>query len=148
MVRRLNALEINGKKHTRNMYRHERRSGEGAEICLESDEQKLITALVQKKVLRMLDEKGNKGDKPSFQMGMLASFESFADSSRAKGPVEFDSDSLEKDNQDAEDRHIIGAISDSYTGKEYNLGRTLPHPKMDEISKQLNDIVFKEGKST
>ena len=146
MVRRLNTLEINGKKHTRNMYRHERRSGEGAEICLESDEQKLITALVQKKVLKMLDEKGNKGDKPSFQMGMLASFESFADSSRAKGPVEFDSDSSEKDNQDAEDRHIIGAISDSYTGKEYNLGRTLPHPKMDEISKQLNDIVFKEGK--
>ena len=144
MVRRLNTLEINGKKHTRNMYRHERRSGEGAEICLESDEQKLITALVQKKVLKMLDEKGNKGDKPSFQMGMLASFESFADSSRAKGPVEFDSDSSEKDNQDAEDRHIIGAISDSY--KKAELGTTLPHPKMDEISKQLNRIVFKEGK--
>lgn len=146
MVRRLNTLEINGKKHTRNMYRHEARSGEGAEIRLESDEQKLITALVQKKVLKMLDEKGDKGDKPSFQMGMLASFESFADSSKAKGPVEFDSDSSEKDNQDAEDRHIIGAISDSYTGKKYNLGRTLPHPKMDEISEQLNDIVFKEGK--
>lgn len=146
MVRRLNTLEIGGKKHTRNMYRHERRSGEGAEICLKSDEQKLITALVQKKVLKMLDEKGDKGDKPSFQMGMLASFESFADSSGAKGRVEFDSDSSEQDNQDAEDRHIIGAISDSYTGKEYNLGGTLPHPKMDEISKQLNDIVFNGGK--
>lgn len=146
MVRRLNTLEINGKKHTRNMYRHEARSGEGAEIRLESDEQKLITALVQKKVLKMLDEKGDKGDKPSFQMGMLASFESFADSStgKATGPVEFDSDSSEKDNKDAEDRHIIGSISGSYI--EAGLGGTLPHPKMDEISKQLNDIVFTGGK--
>ena len=143
MVRRLNTLEINGKKHTRNMYRHEGRSGEGAEIRLESDEQKLITALVQKKVLKMLDEKGNKGDKPSFQMGMLASFESFADSTKS-GAVEYDGDLSEKDNKDAEDRHIIGAISDSYI--EAGLGRTLPHPKMDEISKQLNNIVFKKGK--
>ena len=149
MVRRFNTLEINHKPHTRNMYRHEKRSGKGAEIRLESNEQKLITALVQKKVLELLkkapeDKKGTKkGASPSFQMGMLASFESYADSTKS-GTVEYDSDSSEKDNQGAEDRHIIGAISDSY--KKAGLGTTLPHPKMDEISKQLNDIVFKEGK--
>ena len=145
MVRRFNTLEINHKPHTRNMYRYERRSGKGAEICLESNEQKLITALVQKKVLELLDKKATedkKGSSPSFQMGMLASFESYADSSI--GLVEFDSDSSEKDNEGAEDRHIIGAISKSYI--DAGLGTTLPHPKMDEISKQLNDIVFKGGK--
>lgn len=149
MVRRFNTLEINHKPHTRNMYRHEKRSGEGAEICLKSDEQKLITALVQKKVLELLkkapeDKKATKkGASASFQTGMLASFESYADSAKS-GAVEYDSDSLEKDNQGVEDRHIIGAISDSY--KEAKLGTTLPHPKMDEISERLNDIVFKEGK--
>ena len=149
MVRRFNTLEINHKPHTRNMYRHERRSGEGTEICLKSDEQKLVTALVQKKVLELLkkapeDKKATKkGASVSFQTGMLASFESYADSTKS-GAVEYDSDSPEKDNQGVEDRHIIGAISNSY--KDAKLGTTLPHPKMDEISKQLNDIVFKEGK--
>ena len=150
MVRRFNTLEINDKKHTRNMYRHERRSGKGAEICLESNEQKLITALVQKKVIELLGKKATEDEKAtkkgaslSFQMGMLASFESYADSTKS-GMVEYDSDSPEKDNQGAEDRHIIGAISDSY--KDTKLGTTLPHPKMDEISKQLNKTVFEEGK--
>ena len=150
MVRRLNTLKINDKPHTRNMYRHERRSGEGAEIRLESDEQKLITALVQKKVLELLDKKATQDKKaikkrasPSFQTGMLASFESYADSTKS-GAVEYDTDSLEKDNQNVEDRHIIGAISDSY--KKAELGTTLPHPKMDKISERLNDIVFKKGK--
>lgn len=149
MVRRFNTLKINHKKHTRNMYRHERRSGKAAEICLKSHEQKLITALVQKKVLELLKKvpENKKGAKKrassSFQMGMLASFESYADSTKS-GAVEYDSDSPEKDNQGAEDRHIIGAISNSY--KDAQLGTTLPHPKMDEVSKQLDDIVFKEGK--
>ena len=32
MVRRLNELQINGIKHTRNMYRDEHRTGENAEV--------------------------------------------------------------------------------------------------------------------
>ena len=74
---RLNVLQIAGKDHTRNMYRKEWRSGEQAEIRLASDEQKLVTALVQKKVGEMLVKENGS---PSFQTGLLASFESYAES--------------------------------------------------------------------
>ncbi|MCY4264939.1 MAG: DEAD/DEAH box helicase family protein [Gammaproteobacteria bacterium] len=140
MVRRLNVLNIAGTPHTRNMYRKEWRSGERAEIKLESDEQKLVTALVQKKVGEMLT-KGT--GSTSFQIGLLASFESFAESSRS-GPVEFDGDQDEKEGSDAQDRHIVAALSDSYIN--FGLGRTLPHPKMDSVTQQLADQLFQYGR--
>ena len=136
MVRRLNVLQIAGKDHTRNMYRNEWRSGEQAEIRLASDEQKLVTALVQKKVGEMLVKQNGS---PSFQTGLLASFESYAESTRS-GPVEFDGELAEKGGTDAQDKHVIAAISDSYVHS--NLGRTLPHPKMDSISQQLAEELF------
>ncbi len=140
MVRRLNVLQIAGKDHTRNMYRNEWRSGERAEIRLASDEQKLVTALVQKKVGEMLSKKNGS---PSFQTGLLASFESYAESTRS-GPVEFDGELAEKGGSDAQDKHVIAAISDSYIHSD--LGRTLPHPKMDAISLQLAEELFQRGR--
>ncbi|MCY4211688.1 MAG: DEAD/DEAH box helicase family protein [Gammaproteobacteria bacterium] len=71
MVRRLNVLQIAGKDHTRNMYRKEWRSGKRAEIQLDSHKQKLVTALVQKKVGEMLAKDNGSS---SFQTGLLASF--------------------------------------------------------------------------
>ena len=130
MVRRLNTLNIGGKLHTRNMYRREWRTGVKAEVKHTSDEQKLVTALVQKKIGEMLMRKG---DGPSFQTGLLASFESYADSARTDR-VEFDGDPTEKLGVDAEDRGIIGRIADGY--KRAGLGTTLPHPKMDAVTKQ------------
>ncbi|WP_019531284.1 DEAD/DEAH box helicase family protein [Dasania marina] len=140
MVRRLNELTIAGKTHTRNMYRKEWRSGPGAEISLEKDEQKLITALVQKKVGEMLDSKGGS---PSFQTGLLASFESFAESSRSP-IVEFDGEHADKESADAQDRHVVAAISDTY--KQQGLGNSLPHPKMDATTKQLAQQMFNYGR--
>jgi len=140
LVRRLNELQIAGKSYTRNMYRREWRRGENAEIALESDEQKLVTALVQKKVGEMLDKKGGN---PSFQMGLLASFESYAESTKS-APVEFDGELSEKENKDAKDKHVIGAMSDSYI--RAGLGRTLPHPKMDIVVKRLSKSLFEDGR--
>lgn len=140
MVRRLNELTIAGKAHTRNMYRKEWRSGKGAEISLEKDEQKLVTALVQKKVGEMLD---NKGGNPSFQTGLLASFESFAESARSP-VVEFDGEQSDKDSSDAKDRHVVAAISDTY--KQQGLGNSLPHPKMDATTQQLALQLFGCGR--
>ena len=140
MVRRLNTLTIAGKDHTRNMYRKEWRSGPGAEIELEKDEQKLVTALVQKKVGEMLDSKGGS---PSFQTGLLASFESFAESSRSP-VVEFDGDQADKEASDAQDRHVVAAISDAY--KQQGLGNSLPHPKMDATTHQLAEQMFTEAR--
>lgn len=140
MVRRLNTLSVNNEKLTRNMYRREWRKGEKAEILLETDEQKLVTALVQKKVGEMLNKQSNS---PSFQTGLLASFESFAESTRSPA-VEFDGERADKEQTDAKDRHVIGQISDNYI--ECGLGRTLPHPKMDSVVKRLTYSVFQESK--
>ena len=140
MVRRLNMLTVNDKQLTRNMYRREWRSGENSEIDLKTDEQKLVTALVQKKVGEMLTRQS---ESPSFQVGLLASFESFAESTNSQ-PVEFDGEKSHNQQSDAQDRHVIGKISDSY--KELSLGRTLPHPKMDVLVQRLEKSIFSEAK--
>lgn len=139
LVRRLNVLQIAGRSYTRNMYRREWRQGKHAEIVLESDEQKLVTALVQKKVGEMLERESGS---PSFQMGLLASFESYAETTKS-APVEFDGEGSGKEDTDARDRHVIGAISDSYIRTE--LGRTLPHPKMDVVTRRLARAMFERG---
>ncbi len=136
MVRRLNVLQIAGKDRTRNMYRKEWRSGEPAKIRLASHEQKLVTALVQKKVGEMLAKDNGS---TSFQTGLLASFESYAEST-GSGPVEFDGELAEKGDSDAQDKHVIGALAESYARS--NLGRTLPHPKMDSVSQHLYQELF------
>jgi hypothetical protein len=140
LVRRLNELTIAGVPHTRNMYRREWRSGIKAEVELRTDEQKLVTALVQKKVGEMLDRKGGN---PSFQTGLLASFESYAETTKSD-PVEFDGDKSEKKTQDARDRNVIGQIADSYSRSD--LGRTLPHPKMDVVTAQVASDVLDAGR--
>ena len=141
MVRRLNTLSVNGEKLTRNMYRKEWRHGDKTEIVLQTDEQKLVTALVQKKVGEMLTWQTSS---PCFQVGLLASFESFAESSKLP-PVEFDSERSRKEQTDARDRHVIGRISDKYV-TEYELGKSLPHPKMDYVVKKLSKSIFEEAR--
>jgi len=138
MVRRLNQIRIDQVPHTRNMYRVEHRSGPRAEIDLGSNEQKLVMALAQKKVGDLLARQSSSA---SFQTGMLASFESFAQSTRSE-PVKFDGD--ESDKSDAQDRHVIDHIVDSY--KESGLGTTLPHPKMDVVCDQLKKDAFENSR--
>ncbi len=140
MVRRLNCIPVNGQPHTRNMYRQEHRFGETAEVKLEKDEQKLVTALVQKKVGERMTRSGAN---PAFQIGMMASFESYAQTAKAE-PVQFDSDEPTSDQNDAQDRHVVSHIVNSY--KEAGLGKTLPHPKMDAVSLQLFEKLFQQGK--
>lgn len=140
MVRRLNELPINGKAHTRNMYRKEHRTSERAVIKLQSDEQKLVTALVQKKVGEMM---GSKDSSPSYQIGMLASFESYAQTSKIE-PMQFDGDEADKIQNDAQDRHVIAHIVESY--KDADLGTTLPHPKMDVVCQALAEELFVKAK--
>lgn len=140
MVRRLNVLEVNDEPMTRNRYRREWRKGERAEISLESDEQKLVMALVQKKVGEMLSAQT---DSPSFQTGLLASFESFAQSARSE-PVRFDGEQSDKQQSDARDRHVLEHIVESYV--DAGLGRTLPHPKMDTVTERLCQALYEQGR--
>lgn len=140
MVRRLNKLTIGNQEYTRNMYRAEWRDGPKAVIDLATDEQKLVMALVQKKVG---DALGHKHGSPSFQMGMLASFESYGETTSSPR-VEFDSEDPDERGRDAQDRNVVGAIVDSYVNAD--LGRSLPHPKMDAVAKQLADAVFQKNR--
>ncbi len=140
LVRRLNELVIQGERHTRNMYRREWRKGERAEIGFASDEHKLITALVQKHIGDVLNREGSN---PSFQMGLLASFESYAQTTRS-GPVEFDGEKTPENRNDAQDRHLIAAIRDSYVAEE-NFGKSLPHPKMDQVSREAAGHALDKG---
>jgi hypothetical protein len=140
MVRRLNSLKVNQELLTRNMYRREWRKGAKAEVLLETDEQKLVTALVQKKVGELLTRQS---ESASFQTGLLASFESFADSTRSE-PVEFDGDRTDKDQSDAKDRNVLVQLTENYV--RHGLGRTLPHPKMDAVVQRLAKAMFYEPK--
>jgi hypothetical protein len=142
MVRRLNVLNIRGEPHTRNMYRREWRKGERAEISLPSDEHKLITALVQKHVGDMLNKQSGN---PAFQLGLLASFESYAQTSRTADIAMFDGDEAEKSRNEAPDRHLIDIIRTGYVQNE-KFGQTLPHPKMDQVSREVASLALERGR--
>ena len=140
MVRRLNAIHLTTKngseltRHTRNMYRTEHRSGPVAEIRLCSDEQKLFTALIQKKVSDVLDR--DFGGK--FQTGMLASFESYLPATVLK-TAEFDGNNEDKKSLEASDGNVIEQLVASFRETFIQLP---PHPKMDEVSRLLHQDTF------
>lgn len=144
LIRRLTHISIGGKPHTRNMYRREWRGG-GVErhdnaLKVPDDLQRFIVALMQKKVADVLAEQGRKQQKRfsrSFQIGMLASFESFGRTARATGE-EANFDQLDQ-TDDARARQGIDSSSVNEIAASYRekFGESPPHPKMDEVAKEL-----------
>lgn len=138
MVRRLNELDISGKPHTRNMYRHEHRAGDHAQVEM-NDSQKLFAALMQKRISDHLRD--NFAGK--YQTGLLASFESYVPSTLGdKEHATFDGDDEER-KEDAKDESVINQLITSYL-QEFN--HMPPHPKMDWVVKQLHGQVYTHGK--
>ncbi len=153
LLRRLTGLRIAGDLHTKNMYRREWRGGgceihdEGLEIP--DDRQKLIVALIQKKVAEVLShEKFNN----RFQIGMLASFESFLETSGVKEIEEEElatfeegaEQTTEQAERDGVDTPAVNRLAASYRRK---FGQPLPHPKMDSAVKSLAES-FRTGEKT
>jgi superfamily II DNA or RNA helicase len=140
-VRRLNSLTLGGAEHTRNMYRTEHRTGREAEITL-GLEQQLFAAVMQKKVGEVL----NGGHEGKFELGMLASFESYLPNDAQK-PVQFDGQDDDADRgrgeRDAADRTIVNAMVHDF---ERTFGRFPPHPKMDEVARKANDEALQRNK--
>lgn len=140
IVRRLNAIDLCGKRHTRNMYRREHRTGEAAEVQM-SIEQQLFAALLQKKVSEYLRE----NCAGRFELGMLASFESYLPGEKNKA-IEFDGqDDHARDGskRDAQDRHVVESLIDDFN-QEFKT--TPPHPKMDWVAEQAHRLSFVQGK--
>jgi len=141
LVRRVTQIEVNGKKLTKNLYRREWRGGgvhdHDEPIRVTDPRQRLVVALVQKKVSEVL---GQTEFNNSFQIGMLASFESFLVTAKvATGNEEVatfdDADqtdiSIERDGLDVSQ---VNHLARSYRAQ---FGTELPHPKMDAVVASL-----------
>lgn len=140
MVRRLNSLTLDETVHTRNMYRTEHRSGPEAEITLGLHQQ-LFAALMQKKVSESLQENNN----GKFELGMLASFESYLPSNHSQ-PVLFDGAEERRGlatDGDAADRSVVEWLVNDYNNQ---FGKFPPHPKMDDVASRAANAAFGANK--
>jgi len=143
LVRRVTSLRVAGVEHTKNLYRREwRRGGVAAHdepIRVEDPRQRLVVALVQKKVSELL---GHERFGSSFQIGMLASFESFLETARLKRdePEEGNFDDAEQ-TDDALAREGMDVAQVNRLAKSYRqcFGKEMPHPKMDALVDSLAD---------
>lgn len=142
LIRRVTAIRVGETEYTKNLYRREwRRGGVRAfdePIRAEDPKQRLVVALVQKKVSELL---GHERFKRSFQIGMLASFESFLETTRLKrdgadtgtfDDAEQTEDLLEREGIDVAD---VNRLSRSYRER---FGTEMPHPKMDALVEVLS----------
>jgi len=151
LVRRVTSIPIANEPHTKNMYRREWRAGGVAAhdepIRVTDPRQRLVVALVQKKVSELLSGKrfGH-----SFQIGMLASFESFLETAGLKrgdtDEVVFDdSEQTDKaEEREGLDVHDINKLASHY---KKTFDREMPHPKMDAVVESLADA-WKTGKKS
>ncbi len=151
LVRRLTTLAVDGGSWTRNMYRREWREGGMARfdepMKIPGVRQRLIVALVQRKLATLLNRETS-GRR--FQIGMLASFESFEESARPVSAETADSAFDDADQtEDVEqrrgvDRALVAEIADSY---RKTFGASLPHPKMDAVVASLSNAFAESNKA-
>ena len=150
LVRRVNALNVNGRQLTKNLYRRTWHQGGVSEFDKPLPEgtprERLTVALVQKAVA---DEIGTKfGNR--FQMGMLASFESFAETAlqvREKADLVADDEETADGNFDdsgqadtseervGADTNVVNKLARSHVD---TFDREMAHPKMDALVKDLS----------
>ncbi len=149
LIRRVTEIQVGGERHTKNLYRREWRFGgvDRHDTPIEVDDLKgrLVVALVQKKVMELL---GSEKFGASFQIGMLASFESFLETSGLKEKVRTEGDEDEPqvvvfDDADQTDdpleREGLDVHALTRLAKDYRkqFDAELPHPKMDALVKTL-----------
>lgn len=143
LLRRVTSVQIGENVYTKNLYRREWRQGGVHEhdkpIRIEDDRQQLIVALIQKKVSELL---GHEKFKSCFQIGMLASFESFLETSKVKrgddeentfDHIDQTDDQLERDGID------VAAVNNIARNYRETFKREMPHPKMDALVVALAD---------
>lgn len=141
LVRRVTSIRIAGREHTKNLYRREWRAGgvhrHDEPIAVTDVRQRLLVALVQKKVSELLS---GKHFNRSFQIGMLASFESFLETAKLKRDGDevavFDDSEQAEEAREREgiDVNDLNRLAWSYRKK---FGREMPHPKMDAVVDSL-----------
>ena len=152
LIRRLTKIEIGGKWHTRNMYRREWRGGgvgkHDEPLDVPNGLQRLIVALMQKKVADVLAEQGRGRQKRfsrSFQIGMLASFESFSRTATRRDP-NFDQEDQTKNSGErlGIDTDAVNEVARTYRDI---FGDSPPHPKMNAVVDEIWNA-FLEARKT
>lgn len=141
LIRRVTTIRVVDQEHTKNLYRREWRHGGLAvhdePITVADPRQRLTVALVQKKVAELL---GHERFNASFQIGMLASFESFLQTAPLQRDGEqqtFDDteqtqDAVEREGLDVADLNRLAA---SHRDK---FGTEMAHPKMDAVVRSMS----------
>jgi hypothetical protein len=144
LIRRVTSMNLGSDELTKNLYRREWRRG-GVEthdepIRVTDPRERLVLALVQKKVAEAI---GHPRFGAKFQMGMLASFESFQETALPK-QVEgqndfgnFDDADQTRDGREREGVDVRGINRLALTYRR-EFGRELPHPKMDALVERLS----------
>jgi len=149
LVRRVTTIRVAGEQLTKNQYRREWRRGgvhkHDEPIRMDDDRQRLVVALVQKKVAELL---GTEKFNMSFQIGMLASFESFLETTRLKRTDEEVEGTFDDADQtsDVRDEALRLAAREGIDVRDVNrltrhyrdtFGKEMPHPKMDALVDSL-----------
>lgn len=137
LIRRVYSLKAkSGSEYTRNQYRREWRGGGVKQydngMDVERTVDRLVMGLMQLKVQEAL---GRSAFPHAFQMGLLASFESYGQTVSKKEIFESDGTQTVKMKQyEGADVNAINAIADRY---RQAFKDEMPHPKMD----QLRDVL-------
>ncbi|WP_313916161.1 DEAD/DEAH box helicase [Tahibacter sp.] len=159
LVRRVTSMRVAGKPLTKNLYRREWREGglqtHDQPIAITEERQKLIVALVQKKVSELLSGREFNN---SFQIGMLASFESFLETAKLRKTDAHEDDEAvdgpfdgHEQNRSVSDRERdgvdVGALNRLAADYRRRFGAEMPHPKMDAVVAGLADA-WNTGRKT
>jgi len=144
LIRRVNQISVNGERLTKNLYRsdwhHGGLSAFDEPLPTGSARERLTVALVQKKVAEVISS-DRFNDR--FQMGMLASFESFSQTASSKKAATGDDEEDEDignfhdgnqtdraDERAGIDTAVVNRLADSH----YRTFKSeLSHPKMDAL---------------
>lgn len=145
LIRRVTEIRVGGERHTKNLYRREWRYGGVAShdepIAVTDVRGRLTVALVQKKVMELL---GSERFGSQFQIGMLASFESFLETAKLKETVRTEDEEDERwievfddagQSDDPLEQGGLDVQALNRLAKDYRrqLGAAMPHPKMDAL---------------
>lgn len=132
--------------YSRNQCRYEHRKGnvvkaENAEcLKIKDDEQALVMGLLQYNTIKYLNDKHN----ATFELGMLAGFETFKlDQQKKLDDQEFEETRTKKINK-SQDYEILSKIINSYKDE---FGSMPPHPKQDAIVEAVFDQMKRGEKS-
>jgi hypothetical protein len=144
LLRRVTTVRVGDADLTKNQYRREwRRGGVSVydePIQVDDPRQRLAVALVQKKVSELLQ---NDRFGSAFQIGMLASFESFLETAKTKRnddeTANFDDPDQARTAISDLEREGIDVADVNRLAKDYRerFRKELPHPKMDALVESL-----------